>query len=518
MTGKRSQTIGLDDTKSVGFCLLSGVLMFAAFPPSQFGTLAFVCLGPWLWAVQGCRSVRAACFASACFGGSFGLCATAWLRLACNPPAQEWGPYWWAWPLLSAIIAACYSLGGGLLWWLVHRGGLGFCFATPLGVVCAESLLDGTARWFGSTTADVVRLGLTQADIPVIRAIAQLAGLAGVSAWVAMVNGCLVDVFARRCVRAETAWHHSKRMPLTAGILVLGAAWWALGSERHGRFISVGILPGSFDRYDDRLSRLAAQRPQLCVWPELACSVHMTTGDQEMLTHVARLVDSPILVGATRVEGQPLRVFNSMICVAPNGQRIGTYDKQWLGPCEETWLPITAMWSTDRHSSHEQFSAGNACQRLTMPDNTTVCVGICHDVCFTEWSRQAARESSDFLVVGADEQIDPSGRLSHLMLALTQFRAVESHRSIVRVSRPSLSGVIDFRGTFVSQSSGELGTSVVEVPITSVPSIRWSWGPCVFWLAMLFPCGWQLFRRINCGYERTPTDPITYQRLLTRST
>ena len=491
MTKDRGRSQESEGSGSVWLCLLSGVLTFAAFPPSRCSGLAFVSLVPWLWTLQSRNSFYSACFVSALFGGTFGLCVTAWLRLVCSSRPDEWGQYWWAWPLLSAIIAGYYSLGGGMLWWVFHRGGLGFGFAAPLGVVCAESLLDWSVRGFAGTTADLARLGLTQADAPAIRVLAHLAGLAGVSAWVAMVNGGIVDRFGRHR-STEPSAQRSISMTIASGMFVLAVAGWSSGSRSQSKHVSVGIVPGPFDSRNEALPRLARLRPQLCVWPELACSVSMTGDDHETLFPVSHLVECPILVGATRISGQPLRMFNSMMLVTPNGNPIKAYDKQWLGPGEEASLPINAIWSSQRPPLFEQYSAGHESRRMTIPDNATFCVGICHDVCFTEWTRQVVGESPDFVIVGADERIDSTGRLSHLMLALTQFRAVECHRSIVRVSRPCLSGVINFRGTFVSQTLADQGAMVAAVPIASAPSVRWTWGPYVFWCSILFPSGWQL--------------------------
>lgn len=497
MTKDRSRFYELKDSGSVWLCLLSGVLTFAAFPPSRCSGLAFVSLVPWLCSLRSRKSFLSACFVSGLFGGTFGLCVTAWLRFACSPRPNEWGQYWWAWPLLSAIIAGCYSLGGGMLWWLFRRCGLGVGFAAPLGIVCAESLLDWSVRGFACTTADLARLGLTQADTPTFRVLAHLAGLAGVSAWVAMVNGCIVDALWRHRSTELSTWR-SISMTMASGMFVLTVAGWSSGSESQSKHISVGIVPGPFDGHDEALPRLARLRPQLCVWPELACSASMTGDDLETMLPVSRLVDCPILVGATRIAGRPLRMFNSMILVAPNGRLIEAYDKQWLGPGEEATLPITTMWSSLRSPLFEQYSAGHECRRIKMPGNTTFCVGICHDVCFTEWTRQVVGETPDFVIVGADERIDSTGRLSHLMLALTQFRAIECRRSIVRVSRPCLSGVINSQGTFVSQSLTDQGAKVVTVPMASAPSVRWSWGPYLFWCSILFPSGWQLlFRRAS---------------------
>ena len=84
-------------------------------------------------------------------------------------------------------------------------------------------------------------------------------------------------------------------------------------------------------------------------------------------------------------------------------------------------------------------------------------IGICHDICFPEWSADLMRcnPSPDLLVHCADESSDRTGIGPRFLLRVAQMRAMESGRPIVRCAQGGISAAIDGRGDVVCIHEGD---------------------------------------------------------------
>ncbi len=159
--------------RQIAWVMLSALLMWASFPPLNWGFLIFVAPAPFLWALRRARSAREAGWLGFLFGGLFFgamlvwiavLGMVAWLPLTIVMAlwgtayalvlylARNWSVWrWWTaavgcwafWEFLRARIPF-----GGFPW-----GSSG----TPVGTLAWPR---GSAQWIGSTGWSVVVVGL----------------------------------------------------------------------------------------------------------------------------------------------------------------------------------------------------------------------------------------------------------------------------------------------------------------------------------------------------------------------
>lgn len=163
---------------------------------------------------------------------------------------------------------------------------------------------------------------------------------------------------------------------------------------------------------------------------------------------------------------------NSAVIISPQGEVVGFYDKLFPVPWSE-YRPAATVgrrsrvgiasgvqsvtWRIDTYSGKSLF-----CSPL-----------ICYDVAFPSAFRSAIRRSTsgqtpDFFVVLAREGFDESFRLQSQMLRLTQYRAVETRRAVVRNAVDGFSGVVDGNGRVCDKfvlHPLNLPTAAVSVPV-----------------------------------------------------
>ena len=256
-------------------CLLSSFLLLISFTPFDYSVQAYVALVPWGLAVIGAGK-----------GRWIGL----WVFLAAM---AFWatGVYWLTWMALPGYLALVPFLS---LYWLIaaivvrraFNRGVPMWVALPVVWVALEFarayVLSGF-NWFGLEQTQWRSIRLIQ--------VADLTGRYGVSYFVAMVNGAIIDVFAHPLfARRRSGGGRRARMvfvglgvcTLAAGAL-LGYGAWRLGQKTTRPGPTIGLVQRAFpmslsgppldkqeifDRHITGTMALADEGCDLIVWPE----------------------------------------------------------------------------------------------------------------------------------------------------------------------------------------------------------------------------------------------------------
>jgi len=191
--------------------LLSGLLLWLAYFPADWGWLAWFALMPWLWILRiGRRRVVLSSFGG---GMLFGLLAVQWVRLA-HPTM------YFAWFGLALLLALHWWLFAVGVRWLVTRQQLPLPLVGPLLWTVCEFLrarLDIGFSWYF--------LAHTQHHLLPYLGLVPVTGAYGISALVMLVNTVLTEFLIR--------WHRRGQcslvsMTATVGLSNRALFWWSL--------------------------------------------------------------------------------------------------------------------------------------------------------------------------------------------------------------------------------------------------------------------------------------------------
>src|SRR6185503_3214028 len=187
--------------------------------------------------------------------------------------------------------------------------------------------------------------------------------------------------------------------------------------------------------------------PDLVVWPE-APALSFIEADprfQNGISTLARNEQAPVIVGGYGVdttEGEQLD-YNSAMVFAPDGHRVGRYDKIHLVPFGE-YIPFQ-QYLTFAHKltgKVSSFSRGN--QRSTFRLNGhRYGIFICYEAVFADEVRHFAQLGAEVLVNISDDGWygDTSAPWQHLNMV--RMRAIENRRWLLRATNNGVTAAID---------------------------------------------------------------------------
>jgi apolipoprotein N-acyltransferase len=397
--------------------LTSGLLWLSYFPASQ-GWLAWVALVPWLLLV---RAEVPSCYRyliAWLVGLAFFVPALSWMRVAHKQ-------MFYSWLGLALYCSWFFPLALWLLRRLDRRTRLPLTFTVPIVWVALEyfrSTFAGGFSWY--------LLGQTQHDFPAVIQIADLAGVAAVTALVAAVNGLAAEALgrfaARRAWFAQPAtrvagWRQLRPQAMAVGVVllvVLAYGGWRLSQSDFAEGPCVALLQTNLlqgdrlaadeaspehdsanDSVEAQTAKLtiralqAPAKPDLIVWPETSfpydwkeVAAGAPTGPaldewqndlrfrQDIARRVAANAGTNVLLGLnTQIFGTAGRGrrYNSAMLLSPDGGAVARYDKMHLVPFGE-YVPFRdaiplLKWLTPYGDYEYSLEAGDTATRFHLP-------------------------------------------------------------------------------------------------------------------------------------------------------
>jgi apolipoprotein N-acyltransferase len=459
-----------------GLSALSGLLMVLSVPTFNLSLLMWVGLLPLLPVALGVTTPRRA-FLYGWFAGIVGITiAFYWMKGLLERFAHM--PGYQAIPIMM-LLTTYQGLEFGLFAWGVHRLArrrpeLPMALVAPLVMVVIELLVPQIFPFY---------LAISQAFVPAVIQIADLAGPMGVSFVLVMVTGALYDAgrLVRSTARAELARTLARRLRVPAAVVAATLLYGAVrihqvdGHRESAPKALVGIVQanvGISEKWDpnerERLLKthqelsgaLARQGADLIVWPEssypYAISRNMIhdypPGDPRRIRGAD---DTPTLFGAVtlesdRREGKARFPYNTALMLDREGTITGKFDKVFLLIFGE-YIPFydRIPWFTDLIPEASNFNRGEAPGsfpfRLRGHDYRLGPL-ICYEDILPGFTRQTAALNPNLLVNITNDAWFGKTFEPYQHLALAVFRSVEHRLEMVRAVNTGVSAHIDAAG------------------------------------------------------------------------
>jgi len=476
----------LPSRTNIVLATLSSGLLIASFPDLDLSFLAWFALVPLIWAVERQKHCVAACFIVGWIFGTIFFFGTCWW-LTFAPITYAGFPWPVAYFLLfivTAITGLFPAIFTGILAVLLRRFGSRAFLAAPFVWVFTEFLrywLTGNnwnAIGYSQAFATNNWLGITAV---------QLAFIGGVwlsSGYVVVVNGVLGIIFSYLPRLSRPVQYRKPLMRLPALIpgavfvvIVIPSIVGLLGLVRFGEPSSkskptvvgkvVAVQPNvpmagldyrglerlrqrQIDLAETALSQMPAtdrELPTTVVLPESPMNF-MYADDREFQQFIgdfARRNNVSVLFNSAEPDKTNGKYFNSAVMVSPEGREVAQYDKIYLLPFGEA---VPQLFDGILPGFVGNFSYGGEYDILPLGE-AKAGVMICFESHFGQLSRQYVLNGADVLIeMTNDGYLGPTPVLrQHLANAV--FRAVETHRPVLRITNVGITAYINEAGAVV---------------------------------------------------------------------
>ena len=486
--------------RTVGWCVLAGVLLAASLPPWGFWPLAFVGIALLDRLLAGrARGSRS---------GRMGLVALVLLGITLFWIKDLTAP---GYVIAAVVFAGMFALLGALI-----PPGRGRHLALPAAWVLAETW---KGHWpFG---------GVPISDLAVGQVGGPLAGLARLGG-VPLLSGMTVAIgVVAAMVIFEQQWRGAVVGAAVIGVLLFGAAVAPRGHNVHAP-IRVALVQGGgpqgtraiFTDMDKVFARhIAASATisdpvDLIIWPEDV--VNLDEGDiadhdspkGKALSALARRHHATVLAGIVENSGDT-HFLNFSVVIRPNGTYGDRYEKVHRVPFGEyvplRWLitPFAGPSLTQRDAVTGKGPA------VVQTAQGPIGVVISWEVFFGDRARAAIRDGGQILVNPTNGSTYTLTLVQTQQVAASRLRAIETGRWVLQVAPTGFSAVITPSGHVIKRSSiSEPRVLEAEVRRRSGFTIYVDTGdwPTLILALLLLAAGWARAKRHATSIEAPEDD------------
>jgi apolipoprotein N-acyltransferase len=442
--------------------LLSAVLLAAPFLLPTLFPVAWVAFVPLFWAINPTKNLRAAVFYGWLAGFFAHLIGFYWLVYTIN----VFGGFSYSVStIIFLIYAALQGLPMAIFAFLVRAVGFGPWQIFPaLFWIPIEFLFPLLFPW---------RLANSQSSFSWFIQTADLVGLSGASfllMWCnAMVAGMLFKkerdpkprwlpaVVCGACVIASLIYGWLRLNQLTAQMN--GAAKLTVAAVQANIGVGMKWDPKQMDANLKTHIKLTQESDgaQLILWPESAIEEWLPDNLSALPAQFAeslRLKNAYFIFGARSYskgpKGPPPKAFNTTFLTDPRGVVLERYHKQVLLAFGE-YIPFSGLLGLLPGMPFvEGFTAGAGPRTLDLPGGERIAPLICYEDLMPELSRRFVREKKANLLVNLTNDAWYGKTVAPWQHArLAQWRAIETRRSLLRVTNTGVTIFINAKGEMV---------------------------------------------------------------------
>ena len=319
-------------------------------------------------------------------------------------------------------------------------------------------------------------LAMTQTDFLPLIQIADITGAYGIMFLVVWFNAFLAEIFLHW--RGEKVANLQSKIIVTAVLLLttLSYGFYRLHTEQQkiarATHLNVGLIQPNIpqeEKWDD--TKIAKQRAifkeaaaslqnsvDLIIWPEASWiepvpldATRMPPEELGITVHRGPVPFTLLGLDFYTIKNGNERYFNSAALVNSYGNILGKYNKVHLVPFGE-YVPFGKFLSfIGPVATIGNFEAGTSLIPLSL-ETWQIAPLICFEDVFPEISRAMVKNGANLLInISNDAWYGLSGA-AHEHATLSQLRAVETRRSVVRGTNTGLTTIIDSTGKQVVSS------------------------------------------------------------------
>lgn len=226
-----------------------------------------------------------------------------------------------------------------------------------------------------------------------------------------------------------------------------------------------------------KLSKQAmTDKPDLIVWPETAAPFYFNhdMGLSNMTLRRIRETGASFLIGCPSyyTVDESFRYLNSAIIVTPEGRIGHRYDKVHLVPYGE-YVPLKKYmpFLGKMVAQSGDFVPGEKGVPLSW-NGHLIAAQICFEIIFPDLTRAMVKNGAQVIVNITNDAWFGKTAAPHQHFAMTQFRAIENRRALVRSANTGISGFISPTGKVVAQTPLYQEAALTRsVPLLTVQSI-----------------------------------------------
>ena len=478
--------------------LLAGVLLPLSFSPFHLYPIAVVSLALLFLCWQGTDPKQAA-FRGFLFGlGMFGV-GVSWVYVAIHDFGNASMPLA---VLLTGLFVSFFALYIATIAWGVRK--LSIKPFTTIDYVFLLPIVWLGFEWFKGwflTGFPWLEVGTGQIDGPLSGYI-PVVGVLGVSLLVAISAGLLA-----------ASWQ-LKQWRLMIILIIIWAGGYGLQSQSWTKpvddEIKVSLIQGNIpqtikwepEQVFKTLALYQARTEQhwdsdLIIWPENAVTVFYHQAKEfylDPLAEQAREHQTDILLGLPVMDQSSRRYFNSMMSL---GSQENFYHKYHLVPFGD-YVPLE--WLRGLISFFDlpmsAFQAGSEGQQLLQAAGQKIGISICYEDIFSTEVLRTVPEAT-LLVNATNNAWYGDSFAPHQHLQISQSRALEMGRPILRSTTNGISALIDYKGKIdakTAQFEQAVLTGHVQPRQGETPYVHWGRWP-LFLLSLFMLLVWAYYRQ-----------------------
>jgi len=484
--------------------LLAGALLPFSFSPFHYYPVAVLSLSLLFWSWNH-TSAKQAALRGFLFGiGMFGV-GISWVYVAIHDFGQANVALA---GLLTALFVSFLASYLALFGWIIHRLTKGKLTTLDTALLLPVSWL--VFEWFKGwflTGLPWLEVGAGQIDGP----------LSGYTPVISVLGVSLLTAITASL--ALISWQNRQWWP----IIVAGLIWTGGGflkteewTQPVDEALQVTIIQGNIpqeikwdpDQFFKTLALYQARTEEnwesdLIVWPENAVTVFHHQAKEFFLDPLAQLAkenQTELLLGLPVMEQETEHYYNSMMTL---GKEEAFYYKSHLVPFGD-YIPLE--WLRGLISFFDlpmsSFRPGPISSELLKLVGQPIGLSICYEDTFSTEILRSLPEAT-ILINATNNAWYGNSFAPHQHLQISQNRALEMGRPLIRSTTNGISAFVDFKGHIVKQTpqfQEAILTGKVQPRRGETPYIMWGQLPLLL-LSLFMLLVWAYYRRISRGNQ-----------------
>jgi len=236
----------------------------------------------------------------------------------------------------------------------------------------------------------------------------------------------------------------------------------------------------------------------LIVWPESAYVDGLSRRLPMSANEVRQDLEAPILFGgvSTELVDGKRKIYNTVFLTDEEGVVRSTYDKTYLLMFGE-YLPLgdtfPILYKLSPNSG--RFTAGTHVRPMTLGE-WRISTPVCYEDVLARFTREMVREAKPHVLINlTNDAWFGDSQEPWIHLVLSEYRAIEHRRYMVRATNSGISAVVDPLGRIVAQTGVLTRENLrYDIHMLDDDTIYTRFGDWPGWLGLL-AIGWMLIRR-----------------------